>query len=319
MKRRQLVTYAAASVACATVQAQTKPLRIVVPFAPGGSGDLIPRAIAPSISEQLGQPVVVENITGAGGVIGATHVARSAPDGLTLGVATVSTHGIQPAVMKRPPYDPAKDFVAVSNLARVPNIVSVHPSIAAQSMRDFIALVRNPKSGLDYASPGVGSLGHMMGELFKQSTKTFMVHIPYRGAGPALADVIAGHVKVLFDNLPASLPHVKAGRLRGMAVAWPTRHPQLPDVPTFAEVGLSVLNSPAWFGLVAPANTPAATVQRIQQAVSNAMKQPAVRSRVEELGAVALGNSSDEFAREMAAELQKWREVAKTAGVSLEE
>lgn len=319
MKRRQAVIYAAATVACSTVQVQAKPLRIVVPFPPGEPGDLIPRAIAPSLAEQLGQPVIVKNIAGAGGVIGATHVAQSAPDGLTLGVATVSTHGIQTAFMKRSPYDPALDFAAVSNLARVPNIVSVHSSVAAQTMHEFVSLVRNRKSGLDYASPGVRSLGHMMGELFKQSTKTFLVHIPYRSAGPALADVVAGHVKVLFDNLPASLPHLKSGRLRGLAVAWPTRHPQLPNVPTFAEVGLGVLNSSAWIGLVAPAQTPAATVQRIQLAVAVAMKQPAVRTRVEEFGAVALGNSSEEFAREMVAELQKWRELAEAAGISLAE
>ena len=319
MQRRTFVTGAASVLALPDVRAENRAIRIVVPFAPGGSGDVIPRTLAPTISEILGQPVIVENVSGGGGRIGATHVARSAPDGLTFGVATVSTHGILPAVMKKLAYDPLRDFLPVSNLARVPNVISVHPSLAANSVSELIELIRDPKSGVNYGSPGVGSLGHMMGELFKQASKGNMTHIPYRGAGPALADAVAGHVKVLCDNLPASLPHIKAGKLRAMAVAWPQRHPQLPDIPTFAEVGLAVLNGPAWFGLVAPAGTSSQAVQRLQQAVARAMQQTAVRTRVEDLGATPIGNASQEFGNEMAMELSKWREVAKAANILLED
>lgn len=319
MQRRHLMAAAAATfLASPSIRAQDKTIRIVVPFAPGGSGDLIPRLIAPALAELLGQTVVVENRAGAGGSVGTSFVARAVPDGLTLGVATVSTHGIYPTVMKRPPYDPLKDFTPVSNLARVPNVVSVHPSVPAKDMEEFVRLVRDPKSLLDYGSPGVGSLGHMMGELFKQAAQGFMVHIPYRGAGPALQDTLGGQVKVLFDNLPASLPHIKAGRLRAMAVAWPMRVPLLPQVPTFAEVGLPVLNGPAWFGLVAPAGTPAGVVKRLQEAVAAAVVRPNVRERIEELGAVALGNSPDAFAQDLKAELIKWRAVATSRRISLE-
>lgn len=318
MQRRQIIAATAACLAAPTLRAQEKALRIVVPFAPGGSGDLIPRMVAPVLSELLRQPVIVENRSGAGGSLGASHVAKSAPDGFTLGVATVSTHGIYPAVMKSPPYDPLKDFVPVSNLARVPNVVSVHPLVSAKDMREFVALARHPKSYLEYGSPGVGSLGHMMGELFKQATGAYMLHIPYRGAGPALADALAGQIKVLFDNLPASLPHVKAGRLRALAVAWPARLPHLPGVPTFAEAGLPGVNDPAWFGLVAPAGTPTGMVQRLQQGVAAALARPELRERIEGLGAVPLGNSSEVFAQELRAEFTKWQRVAKTGGISLE-
>lgn len=319
MERRSFLAAAAAScVAAPAVWAQEKVVRIVVPFAPGGSGDIIPRTIAPAMAELLGQPVVVENRSGAGGSLGASYVAKSAPDGLTLGVATVSTHGIYPAIMRRAPYDPLKDFVPISNLARVPNVLSVHPSVPAQDIAEFIKLVKDPKSRLDYGSPGVGSLGHMMGELFKQATKGFMVHIPYRGAGPALQDALAGQVKALFDNLPASLPHIKAGKLRAMAVAWPSRLAHMPQTPTFAEAGLSLLNGPAWFGLVAPAGTPPATIERLQQAAAAALSRAQMRTRIEELGAVPLGGASEAFAQDMRAELRKWQDVATTARISLE-
>ncbi len=321
MKRRHLIAAAGACcVAAPNVYSQgtEKAIRFVVPFAPGGSADLIPRMVAPIIAEILRQPIIVENRSGAGGSIGSAQTARSAPDGLTFGIATVSTHGIYPAVAKAPPYDPLKDFVCVSNLALVPNVVSVHPSVAASDIREFMALTRNPRSPLDFGSPGIGSLGHMMGELYKQATQSYLLHIPYRGAGPALQDTLAGQVRVLFDNLPASLPHIKAGKLRALAVAWPSRVSQLPAIPTFAEAGLPTLNDPAWFGLVAPAGTPAATVQRMQQAVAAAMERPDVRTRIEEVGAVALGGTSEVFAQEMRKELAKWKRVASQGNINLE-
>ena len=321
MKRRQLiVTGITAYIASPLVRAQIadKPLRIIVPFAPGGSGDLIPRLVAPAMAELLKRPVIVENRAGAGGSIGASYVAKSPPDGLTIGVATVSTHGIYPAVMKVAPYDPLKDFLPISNLARVPNVVSVHPSVPARDMAEFIALARNPRSYLDYGSPGIGSLGNMLGELFKQVAKGYMTHIPYRGAGPALQDALAGQIKVLFDNLPASLPHIKAGRLRALAVAWPSRLTPLPEIPTFAEVNLPALNDSSWFGLVAPVGTATDVIQRIQAATAGAVSRPDVKMRIQDLGAFALGSTAESFEATLRAEFTKWKKVAATGRISLE-
>ena len=304
MKRRSFIKACAVSMAAAPVvrAGQDRVIRIIVPFAPGGSADLIPRLVAQAMAESLGDTVIVENKAGAGGAVGTLYVSRSAPDGLTLGVATVSTHAIQPAVMARPGYHPLRDFSPISNLADVPNIISINPKVPAGDMAAFIALAKRADQDLMFGSPGVGSLGHMMGELFVQATGARLRHVPYRGAGPALQDAIAGHVTVLCDNLPASLPHVQAGRLRGLAVAWPGRVAQLPDVPTFAQAGIAVLNDPAWFGLVGPAGMAPAQVARLQGAVAAALGRPEVAARIAELGA----------------ELEKWIAVAHKAGISLE-
>lgn len=298
--------------------AMERPIRFVVPFAPGGSGDMIPRMVAPSISELLGQPVIIENKAGGGGSIGANYVSRSSPDGLTIGVATVSTHCIFPAVSKSAPYDPLKDFVYVSNLARVPNVVSVHPSVPASNMREFIALIRDPKSNLSFGSPGVGSLGHMMGELLMQQTGGRMLHVPYRGAGLALQDAVAGQVQVLCDNLPASLPHIKSGKLRALAVAWPSRVTQLASIPTFGELGMADLNGPSWFGLVAPARTSSAVVDRLQKAVAKALARPEVRQNIESTGAEPVGGTAMAFSEDVRAEYAKWKRVAEIGKISLE-
>ncbi|MGS1109886.1 Bug family tripartite tricarboxylate transporter substrate binding protein [Achromobacter anxifer] len=320
MKRRCFLKVCAVSMAAAPVVArsQDRIIRIVVPFAPGGSGDLIPRIVAPAMSERLGMTVIVENRAGAGGVIGATYVARAPADGLTLGVATVSTHAIQPAVLAKPPYDPLKDFAPISNLARVPNVISINPGLPAQDMAEFIKLAKQRGGDITYGSPGVGSLGHMMGELFAQATGAAMRHIPYRGAGPALQDAIAGHVDVLCDNLPASLPHIQGKRLRALAVAWPGRVEQLPDVPTFAQVGVQALNDPAWFGLVAPAGTPAEFVQRVSEAAAVALKHPEVAGRIRQLGAVPQGGQPEAYVADIQSELDKWRRVASAGNISLE-
>ncbi|CUK03552.1 MULTISPECIES: Bug family tripartite tricarboxylate transporter substrate binding protein [Achromobacter] len=320
MKRRSFIKACAISMAAAPVvrAGQDRVIRIIVPFAPGGSADLIPRLVAQAMAESLGDTVIVENKAGAGGAVGTLYVSRSAPDGLTLGVATVSTHAIQPAVMARPGYHPLRDFSPISNLADVPNIISINPKVPAGDMAAFIALASRPDQDLMFGSPGVGSLGHMMGELFVQATGARLRHVPYRGAGPALQDAIAGHVTVLCDNLPASLPHVQAGRLRGLAVAWPGRLAQLPDVPTFAQTGIAVLNDPAWFGLVGPAGMAPAQVARLQGAVAAALGRPEVAARVAELGAVPRANAPAEFSGQIGAELEKWLAVARKAGISLE-
>lgn len=320
MKRRSFIKACAVSMAVApAVRAgQDRVIRIIVPFAPGGSADLIPRLVAQAMAESLGDTVIVENKAGAGGAVGTLYVSRSAPGGLTLGVATVSTHAIQPAVMARPGYHPLRDFSLISNLADVPNIISINPKVPAGDMAAFIALAKRADQDLMFGSPGVGSLGHMMGELFVQATGARLRHVPYRGAGPALQDAIAGHVTVLCDNLPASLPHVQAGRLRGLAVAWPARVAQLPDVPTFAQAGIPVLNDPAWFGLVGPAGMAPAQVARLQGAVTAALGRSEVAARIAELGAVPRANAPAEFSRQIGAELEKWLAVARKAGISLE-
>ncbi len=320
MKRRSFIKACAVSMAAAPVvrAGQDRVIRIIVPFAPGGSADLIPRLVAQAMADSLGDTVIVENKAGAGGAVGTLYVSRSAPDGLTLGVATVSTHAIQPAVMARPGYHPLRDFSPISNLADVPNIISINPKVPAGDMAAFIALAKRADQDLMFGSPGVGSLGHMMGELFVQATGARLRHVPYRGAGPALQDAIAGHVTVLCDNLPASLPHVQAGRLRGLAVAWPGRVAQLPDVPTFAQAGIAVLNDPAWFGLVGPAGMAPAQVARLQGAVAAALGRPEVAARIAELGAVPRANAPAEFSRQIGAELEKWIAVAHKAGISLE-
>ncbi|MCW7538608.1 tripartite tricarboxylate transporter substrate-binding protein [Aquabacterium sp. A7-Y] len=320
MQRRRILLAAGLS-ALAGAPAHSnnaRPLRIVVPFAPGGSADIFPRLLAPRLSELLQRPVVVENRAGAGGRLGAELVARSAPDGNTIGVATVSTHAIGPAVAKRSNYDPITGFAPITCLVQVPNVLAVHPSVPAKDVKALIKLSRDPRRMLNYGSPGVGSLGHMMGELFKQATSTFMVHIPYSGGGPALQGAIAGQVQVIYDNLPGPLPHIKAGRLRALAVSWPQRIEGLDEVPTFKEIGVPTLNDPSWFGLVAPAGAPAEFVAAVREAASTALATPEIQSRITDLGGIAVGNQPAEFGRAIQSEFQKWRRVATAAKVSLD-
>jgi tripartite-type tricarboxylate transporter receptor subunit TctC len=240
-----------------------KSITLIIPFPPGGSTDIVGRIVAEALGKELGQAVVVDNKGGAGGAIGAKNIADAAPDGYTLGIATVSTHVINPVVRGESlKYDPLKDFTLITQLAAVPNVVSVHPSVPAQNMEEFLKYLRKNPGKVNFATPGAGSLGHMMGETLKYDGKVNMVHIAYRGAGPALNDVLAGQVQVFFDNLPSSLPHIQAGKLRALAVASDKRVPSLPNVPTFAEVGLPLVNDPAWFGLVGPSNLSADVLKR---------------------------------------------------------
>jgi len=317
MQRRQVLSLSALTLLPLAALAESKPLRLLVPFPPGGATDVTARVLAEPLARWLGQPVVVENRSGAGGSVGMAEVAKAAPDGLTLGVATLSTHGVNPAVYPKLPYDPVKDFAAVTEIVKAPGILLINPKLPVQDMAGFVKYLKANPGKLSYASPGNGTIGHMWGELFKNSTGTFMLHIPYRGAGPALNDLLAGQVEVSFDQVAAALAHVQAGRLRALAVSWPQRLDVLPIGPTYAELNLPSNNDPSWFGLVAPAGTPVTVIGRLQEAVVKSLQEPAVKQRLAQLGLYASGTTPADFAAQIRREIEKMRAVSKVAGISL--
>ena len=323
MKKRQLLQSFAAVAATSLLPGlvfaqQSRPLRLIVPFPPGGATDITARVMTEPLSRILGQSVIVENRAGAGGSIGMSEVAKAAPDGFTLGVATLSTHGVNPSVYKKLPYDPIKDFVAVTELVKAPGVLVVNASLPVTNYAELIKYLKANPGKVTYASPGNGTIGHMWGELFKSTTNTFMVHIPYRGAGPALNDVVAGQVNVYFDQVASSLPFIQSGKLRAIAVSWGKRLDVLPNVPTYGELALFSNNDPSWFGLVAPAGTPAAAVKRIHDSVVVALKEPAIRDKLAGLGLFASGTTSDDFAVQINKEIDKMQRIAKFAKISLD-
>ncbi|ANY61162.1 ABC transporter substrate-binding protein [Comamonas aquatica] len=308
----------AASLPLGATAQESGALRIVVPFPPGGATDMVPRNMQDVLSRLLGQPVVIENKAGAGGSIGMTEVAR-ATDGLTFGVATLSTHGVNPAVYKKLPYDAVKDFVGVTEVVKAPGVIVINPSIIpVKNFAELVAYLKAHPGKVSYATPGNGTIGHMWGAQFIKSTGVDMVHIPYRGAGPAVNDVLGGQVPVYFDQVASSLPHVKAGKLRAIAVSWSERLAVLPDVPTYKEVGHPELNDPSWFGLVAPKSTPPEQVARVQKAVAEALKDPAVKQRMDAQGLFVSGTSSADFTKQIASEVAKMKGVAAAAGISID-
>jgi tripartite-type tricarboxylate transporter receptor subunit TctC len=313
--------FVALALLAATANAQTypsRPVKIIVPFPPGGTTDIVARLIAERLSPQLGQPTVIENRAGAGGAVGAAEIARAAPDGYTLGLATVSTHGVNPAINPKLAYDALKDFTPISNLASVPNVVSAHPALGVTDVRGLIAKAKASPGKITYASAGNGSLSHMLGELFKVSTGTDLLHVPYKGVGPALNDTLGGQVNLLFDNLPSSLPYIQSGKLRALAVSSPARLDSLPGVPTFAEAGVPQLNDPSWFGLVAPAKLPEAVLARLHEAVTKALAAPEVRERMHNVGAVPAGNSPKQFATQIRREIERHKRVAEESGIRID-
>jgi len=297
-----------------------KPIRLIVPFPPGGATDISGRVLQEPLQRILGQTVVIDNRAGAGGSIGMSELARAAPDGLTLAVATLSTHGVNPAVFAKLPYDPIKDTVGVTELVKAPGVIVINPQELpmVQSFADLVKYLKANPGKVSYATPGNGTIGHMWGELFKSATGTSMVHIPYRGAGPALNDVLAGQVAVYFDQVVSSLPYVKQGKLKALAVSWNARLESLPEVPTYGELGFPNLNDPSWFGLVAPAGTPAPVVLRIQQAVAQALAEPAVAQRLAGQGLYPSGTSPQAFSKQIVSEIAKMKKVAAYAKISLE-
>ncbi|MGE8397122.1 MAG: Bug family tripartite tricarboxylate transporter substrate binding protein [Comamonas sp.] len=313
-----MAAMAAAVPVLAAAQDANAPLRIVVPFPPGGATDMVPRNLQDVLSKLLGQTVVIENKAGAGGSIGMAEVAR-ATDGNTFGVATLSTHGVNPAVYKKLPYDALTDFVGVTEVVKAPGVIVVNPSVVpVKNFAELVAYLKANPDKISYATPGNGTIGHMWGAQFIKSTGVQMVHIPYRGAGPAVNDVLGGQVPVYFDQVASSLPHVQSGKLRAIAVSWSERLAVLPDVPTYKEVGHPELNDPSWFGLVAPKNTPAAQVERVQKAVAAALQDPVVKQRMDAQGLYVSGTSSAEFTQQIAREVNKMKSVAANAQISIE-
>ncbi len=324
--RRHIAALAGSLALPAVAQATwpNRPVRLIVPFAPGGTTDLLARAMAPELQQRLGQPVVVDNRPGAGGNIGSAEVAK-ATDGHTLLMGTVGTHAINGALYPRLPYDPVKDFSPITLVAAVPNVLVLNPANAARygirTVADLIRVARANPGKLNMASSGNGTSIHLAGELFKAMTGSFMLHFPYRGSGPALMDLIAGNTDLMFDNLPSALPHIKAGKLLAIAVTSAQRSPTLPELPTVAEAGGAALKgfeASSWFGLLAPSNQPVDQVARVQREAAAALGTPLLRERLAGQGAAAGGGSSAEFAALIASETAKWAKVVKVSGAKVD-
>jgi len=308
-------------------QAQTawpsKPVKIVVPFAPGGTTDLLARAVAPELSRAFGQQFVVENRAGAGGNVGAEAVSKSAPDGYTILMGTVGTHGINRALYPKLPYDPFKDFAPITLVAAVPNVMVVNADKAKalniNNVSDFIKAAKSRPGQFNMASSGNGTSIHLAGELFKSQTGIFMAHIPYRGSGPALLDLMGGSMDVMFDNLPSAMPLIKSGKLKALAVTSGQRSGAMPDLPTIEEAaGLKGFEASSWFGLLAPAGTPVDIVNRIQQEVAKSLNTPAIKEKMLAQGAIPSGNTPAQFATLIESEHKKWAVVVKASGAKVD-
>lgn len=319
--RRHFAIALSASLSAWGAQAQTypdKPIRLVVPYAPGGATDLIARHIAEPLGRALGQTVVVDNKAGAGGMLGTADVARAAPDGYTLGIGTVSTMVIFPATHPKPGYT-VDSFVPVTNIAVMPNIIAVNPSFPAKNLKEFIAVLKANPDKYSFATSGKGSINHMMGESFQAGAGVQMAHVPYRGAGPAMQDVMGGQVEILVDQLPSSKAFIDSGKLRLMGVIAPKRVAEYPDVMTMEEAGLKGFNDQAWYGVIAPAKLPPAVLAKLSDAMKKVMAMPEVRARLEKVGATPLGNSSAEYGAQIRSEIEKMKLLVKARNISLEE
>jgi len=326
MQTRQLLAIAAAAsltliAGTGSALAQGYPNKVIklqVPFAPGGTTDIVARVISEPLGKALGQTVVIENKAGGGGVVGANETAKAVPDGYSLGMATVSTTAANPAINPKMPYNTLTDFTAIINIAATPNIIAVHPSFPARNYKEFIAELKKSPGKYSYSSSGTGGIGHLQTELFKNLTGTFITHIPYRGAGPALNDTVAGQVQIIFDNLPSALPFIQQKRLIPIVVAAPTRLAVLPDVPTFKEVGLEPVNRMAYYGILGPKNLPKEVVDKVSAGVRKALEDPAVRKRIEDTGSLIVANTPEQFTAQMKAEFEVYKKVVDTAGLKLE-
>ena len=317
----RLLACALLSATAVAAQAQTfptKPIRLVCPFPPGGAVDIASRAIAAELSKTIGQPVSVENKPGAGGNIGGVEVARSAPDGYTLLMTTSGINGINPVLYRKMPFDPNKDLTSVAALVSLSNVLVAHPSVKAANVAELLALLKSNPGKVTFASSGSGTSIHMSGEMFMHLTGTRMIHVPYKGSAPAITDLLGGQVQVMFDNIPSALPHIRSGKLRALATTGAKRDPALPDLPTIAEVGVNAYEAGVWFGLAAPAGTPADVIAKISTEAIKGTRSPEFVKRMTELGYVIMGQGPEQMTAMLKAEIERWTPVIKASGAVVE-
>jgi tripartite-type tricarboxylate transporter receptor subunit TctC len=324
VKRRDLLAGASGALALGTVPAfaqsgyPNKTIRLIIPFAPGGTTDIVGRVVSEPLTKALGQTVIVDNRAGGGGIVGAQELARAAPDGYTLGIATVSTTATNPAINPKTPYNPITDFTPIINLAATPNVIAVHPGFPAKDYKTFLEVLKANPGKYSYSSSGTGGIGHMLMELYKSMTGTFVTHIPYRGAGPALTDTVGGQVNMIFDNLPSAFPFIKEGKLVPIVVCAPQRLKELPNVPTFKEVGLEPVNRLAYYGIEGPKGLSREVVSKIHEAALKALQEPNVRKRIEETGSIIIGNTPEQFAEQIKNEFAVYKKVVDSAHLKLD-
>jgi len=310
--------FLALALASTTAFAQTypdRPIKLIAPFAPGGATDVLARTMAQGLTEAWGQQVIVENRTGAGGNIGADLVAKSAPDGYTLLMGAIGTNAVNAFIYPKMPYDTERDFAPITQVARVPMLLVVHPSLPIRNVKELIAYAEARPDQLNYASGGVGASQHLAGELFKSMTGVKMVHVPYKGAAPSVTDVVAGQAQLTFGDMVAFLPHAKAGRVRPLAVSTAKRSAAVPDLPTVSEAGVPGYEATAWYGLFAPAGTPPAIVSKLNAESVRILRMPTIAERVANLGAEPVGSTPAEYADFLKAEMARWGKVVRAAGI----